>query len=64
MFRKYYKDANNDIKADDAFLNSVINNTHKKRVPSRKSYYRYAMTAAAAVVVISATAVSFMFISS
>lgn len=58
MFRKYYKDANNDIKADDAFLNSVINNTHKKRVPSRKSYYRYAMTAAAAVVVISATAVS------
>ncbi|MCI8519872.1 MAG: hypothetical protein HFE51_08895 [Clostridia bacterium] len=58
MFRKYYKDANNDIKADDAFLNSVINNTHKKRVPSRKSYYRYTMTAAAAVVVISATAVS------
>ena len=58
MFRKYYKDANNDIKADDAFLNSVINNTLKKRVPSRKSYYRYAMTAAAAVVVISATAVS------
>ncbi len=58
LFRKYYKDANNDIKADDAFLNSVINNTHKKRVPSRKSYYRYTMTAAAAVVVISATAVS------
>ncbi len=59
MFRKYYKDANNDIKTDEAFLNSVIENAHKKRIPSQKNYYRYALTAAAAVVVISAASISF-----
>lgn len=59
LFRKYYKDANNDIKADEAFLNSVIENAHKKRVPSQKNYYRYTLTAAAAVVVISAASISF-----
>lgn len=58
MFKKYYKDANNDIKADEAFINSVIENARKKRVPSQKSYYKYALTAAAAVVVLSATAVT------
>lgn len=58
MFKKYYKEANNDIKADEAFINSVIENAQKKRVPSQKSYYRYALTAAAAVVVLSATAVT------
>ncbi len=58
MFKKYYKEANNDIKADEAFINSVIEKAQKKRVPSQKSYYRYALTAAAAVVVLSATAVT------
>lgn len=58
MFKKYYQDANNDIKADEAFINSVIENAQKKRVPSQKSYYKYALTAAAAVVVLSATAIT------
>lgn len=58
MFKKYYKEANNDINADEAFINSVIEKAQKKRVPSQKSYYKYALTAAAAVVVLSATAVT------
>lgn len=57
LFRKYYKDANNDIKADEAFINSVIENTHKPRA-KRTPYYRYALTAAAAFVIMSVTAIA------
>ena len=57
LFKKYYKDANNDIKADEAFINSVIENAHKPRA-KRTPYYKYALTAAAAFMIISATAIA------
>ncbi|MCH5211281.1 MAG: hypothetical protein J1F01_10010 [Oscillospiraceae bacterium] len=34
MFRKYYKDANNDIKPSEEFINSVIENAHHKNIHS------------------------------
>lgn len=55
MFRKYYHQANDDIKADEELINRVINNVkypHRKRV-----FRRYAASTAAAVIVISAAAV-------
>lgn len=63
MFKKYYKEANDDIKADEVFINNVIKNARKKRVPSQKSYFKYTLTAAAAVVVLSATAVTMPLLS-
>ncbi len=54
MFRKYYKDANNDIKPDEELINKVIANAHKKQPPlKRKNRYKYAASVAAAAVVVS-----------
>lgn len=58
MFRKYYKEANNDIKPDEEFLNSVIENAHKRKPPVKRQYIKYAAPAAAAVVVVSAAVIS------
>lgn len=58
MFRKYYKAANEDIKIDEALVDRVIANAHKKNPPARKAYYKYALPAAAAVLIISAAVVS------
>ena len=58
MFRKYYKEANNDIKPDEEFINSVIKNAHKRKPPVRRQYIKYAAPAAAAVVVVSAAVIS------
>lgn len=56
MFKKYYKEANDDIKADEKLINSVIQNV-KKRKP-KSLYIRYGVTAAAAVAVVSAAVIS------
>ena len=58
MFRKYYKEANNDIKPDEEFINSVIKNAHKRKPPVRRQYIKYAAPAAAAVVIVSAAVIS------
>lgn len=58
MFRKYYKEANNDIKPDEKFINSVIENAHKRKPPVRRQYIKYAASIAAAVVVVSAAVIS------
>lgn len=57
MFRKYYKEANDDIKPGEALINAVILNAKKKRTP-KKLYLRYAIPAVAAVFLISAAVVS------
>lgn len=58
MFRKYYKQANNDIKPNEEFVNSVIENAHKRKPPVKRQYIKYAAPAAAAVVVVSAAVIS------
>ena len=58
MFRKYYKEANDDIKASEEFINSVIQNAHKRRSPLMRGYAKYAVTAAAALVIVSAAVIS------
>lgn len=64
MFRKYYKEANDNIKASEEFLNSVIEKTHRQPVSSPvHKYYKYTASIAAAVVVISAAVVSMPFLS-
>ena len=63
MFRKIYKQANDDIKPSEDMINRVILNAHKgaeKRqspLPYRR-YAKYAVSAAAAVVVVSAAVIS------
>lgn len=63
MFRKIYKQANSDIKPSEDMINRVILNAHKsaeKRqspMPYRR-YAKYAVSAAAAVVVVSAAVIS------
>lgn len=58
MFRKIYKQANDDIKPSEDMINRVILNAHKgaeKRqspLPYRR-YAKYAVSAAAAVVIVS-----------
>ena len=63
MFRKIYKQANDDIKPSEDMINRVILNAHKgaeKRqspLPYRR-YAKYAVSAAAAVVIVSAAVIS------
>ena len=63
LFRKFYKQANDDIKPSEDMINRVILNAHKgaeKRqspLPYRR-YAKYAVSAAAAVVVVSAAVIS------
>lgn len=47
MFKKIYKAANDDIKADEELLQKVLQNKRKKRVP----IYRYSAIAASAAVI-------------
>ena len=58
MFRKYYKEANDDIKASEEFINSVIKNAHKRRPPLLNGYAKYAASAAAALLIVSAAVIS------
>ncbi len=58
LFRKYYKEANNDIKPDEKFINSVIENAHKRKPPAKRQYIKHAASIAAAVVVVSAAVIS------
>lgn len=63
MFRKIYKQANNDIKPSEDMINRVILNAHKcaeKRQSPKpyRRYAKYAVSAAAAVVVVSAAVIS------
>ena len=58
MFRKYYKDANNEIKPSGEFVNNVIDNAVKRRPPYYARYVRGVAAAAAAVIIISATVFS------
>ena len=63
LLRKIYKQANDDIKPSEDMINRVILNAHKgaeKRqspLPYRR-YAKYAVSAAAAVVVVSAAVIS------
>lgn len=61
MFRKYYKEANDDIKPGEALINAVILNAKEKRTPKRL-YLRYAVSAAAAVFLISAAVISMPYL--
>lgn len=58
MFRKYYKEANSDIKIDGELVDRVIASA-RGRVPSpKKKYYKYVPLAAAAVLIVSAAVIS------
>lgn len=57
LFRKYYKEANNEIVADEVLISSVLANAHKPPV-RRKQYLKYAASLAAAVFVVSAAVIS------
>ncbi len=59
MFRKYYKDANDSIKPDEDFVNSVIRDAKKHKPPLRARYTQYAAVAAAAVVVVTGAVTAF-----
>ncbi len=61
MFRKYYKEANDDIKPGEALINAVILNAKQTRTPKRL-YLRYAVSAAAAVFLISAAVISMPYL--
>ena len=61
LFRKYYKDANNDINPSEEFINSVIENAHKNnhsRPPMMRRYTKYAASVAAALIIVSAAVMS------
>lgn len=63
MFRKIYKQANKDIKTDEDMINRVILNVHKSAEKRQspvpyKRYAKYAVSVAAAVIVVSATVIS------
>ena len=63
LFRKIYKQANKDIKTDEDMINRVILNVHKSAEKRQspvpyKRYAKYAVSAAAAVIVVSATVIS------
>jgi hypothetical protein len=58
LFRKYYKDANNDIKPDEAFINNVIKNAEKQLPPVKHNYIKYGTSLAAAVLIVSAAVIS------
>lgn len=63
LFRNYYHKANDDIKADEEFKNRVIDSVHNYKTPKRKPVYkRYAVNAAAAVILVSAAAVCLPFL--
>lgn len=64
MFRKYYKEANDDIKASEKFLNSVIENAHKQQAFSPvKKYRQYAASLAAAAIIVSGAVISMPLLS-
>lgn len=63
MFRKIYKQANDDIKPSEDMINRVILNAHKgaekrQSPPPYRRYAKYAVSAAAAVAVVSAAVIS------
>lgn len=58
MFRKYYKEANDSIKPDEAFMLRVIENAKKRKPPAYARYTKYAAGIAAAVVIVSGTVLS------
>ena len=63
MFRKIYKQANDDIKPSEDMINRVILNAHKgaekrQSTLTYRRYAKYAVSAAAAVVVVSAAVIS------
>lgn len=62
MFRKYYKEANNDLSPKEELINRVIQNTHEQQSPSVvKKYYRYTVSTAAAIFIVSAVIISMPF---
>ena len=63
LFRKIYKQANDDIKPSEDMINRVILNAHKgaekrQSPPPYRRYAKYAVSAAAAVAVVSAAVIS------
>lgn len=63
LFRKYYKEANDDIKASDDLINRVIENAHAKQPPIKyRKYQKYAVSLAAAVLIVSAAVISTPFL--
>lgn len=58
MFRKLYKEANDDIKPSEELLGSVIQNAHKRQPPAKRQHMKYAASIAAAVVAVSAAVIS------
>lgn len=62
LFRKYYKEANNDLSPKEELINRVIQNTHEQQSPSVvKKYYRYTVSIAAAIFIVSAVIISMPF---
>ena len=57
MFKKYYKEANEEIVADEVLISRVIANAHKPPV-KRNQYIKHVATLAAAVFVVSAAVMS------
>ncbi len=63
MFKKYYKEANDDIKPSNEFLNSVIEKARKQQAsPPVNKYYKYAVSFAAAAVIISVSVISMPYL--
>lgn len=55
MFRKYYKDANSDLKPREELLDELLLlSREQKSFPAKKQYYGYIASAAAAVLIITA----------
>ncbi len=57
MFKKYYKEANEEIVADEVLISKVIANAHKPPV-KQNQYIKHVATLAAAVFVVSAAVIS------
>ena len=57
LFKKYYKEANEEIVADEVLISRVIANAHKPPV-KRNQYIKHVATLAAAVFVVSAAVIS------
>ena len=58
MFRKNYKEANDSIKPNEAFVKSVLQKAKRKKPPAYARYRKYAVSAAAAVVIVSAAVIA------
>lgn len=58
MFKKDYKAANDDIKPSEEFVSKVVKNATKAKPPLYRRYTKYAVAAAAAVVVVSGAVLS------